>query len=61
MPSDEGAMTESARPTRDEKLEQIVDELDENVMGEREAADVSGKPSDSEQQPPEGSASEPTA
>lgn len=54
-------MTESALPNRDEELEQIVDEMDERVMGEREAQDVPGKPSERKQQPPEGPAEEPTA
>ena len=51
----------SAQPDRDQELEQIVDELDENVTGEREAKDVPGKPSEREQEPKEGSAEEPTA
>jgi hypothetical protein len=54
-------MTESARPDRNQRLEQIVDELDKSVTGEREAEDVPGKPSEREQEPPQGSADEPTA
>jgi hypothetical protein len=49
------------RPDRDEELEQIVDELDDRVMGEREAEDVPGKPSEREKEPVEGSPDEPTA
>jgi hypothetical protein len=60
MPSDEGEMTEP-RPDRDEELEQIVDELDDRVMGEREAEDVPGKPSDRKAEQAEGSTDEPTA
>ncbi|MDT5010672.1 MAG: hypothetical protein QOH57_2289 [Mycobacterium sp.] len=59
--SDESDMTESARPNRDEELENIVDELDQNVSQQREAEDVPGKPSEREQKPPQGSADEPTA
>lgn len=51
----------SGRPDRDEELEQIVDELDESVMGEREAGDVPGNPSEREHEPREGSPDEPTA
>ena len=54
-------MRESAQPNRYEELEKIVDDLDENVMGEREAKDVPGKPSEREQEKQEGSAEEPTA
>jgi hypothetical protein len=54
-------MTESAGPSRDQKLEQIVDELDENVTEEREAEDVPGKPSERAQEQREGSSEEPTA
>ena len=54
-------MTESAPPNRDQELQQIVDEIDENVMGEREAQDVPGKPSEREKEPQQGSADEPTA
>ncbi|MCW2651551.1 MAG: hypothetical protein QOE41_1378 [Mycobacterium sp.] len=44
-------MTEAdqERPNRDQELENIVDQLDENVAGEREAEGVPGKPSDREQ------------
>jgi hypothetical protein len=51
----------SGRSDRNEQLEEIVDELDENVMGEREAEDVPGKPSERDQEPKAGSADEPTA
>jgi hypothetical protein len=51
----------SGRADRNEELEQIVDRLDENVMDEREAEDVPGKPSSREQEPKRGSADEPTA
>jgi len=54
-------MTESPQPNRDQELEKIVDDLDENVMGEREAKDMPGKPSDREQEPQSGTAEEPTA
>ncbi|MBV9514234.1 MAG: hypothetical protein JO280_09375 [Mycobacteriaceae bacterium] len=54
-------MTESVQPNRDQELEQIVDEIDENVMGEREAQGVPGKPSERDQQPKQGSSDEPTA
>ena len=54
-------MTESTQPSRDQELEKIVDDLDENVIGEREANDVPGKPSERAQEPQEGSADEPTA
>ena len=54
-------MRESAQPNRDQELEKIVDDLDENVMGEREAKGVPGKPSEREQEKQEGSAEEPTA
>ena len=54
-------MTGSAQPNRDQELEQIVDQLDENVMGEREAKAVPGKPSEREQDEHQGSAEEPTA
>lgn len=50
----------SAQPSRDQKLEKLVDDLDENVMGEREAKDVPGKPSERAQEPREGSVEEPT-
>ncbi|MFZ0832121.1 MAG: hypothetical protein WAM92_03350 [Mycobacterium sp.] len=53
-------MTESTQPSRDQELEKIVDDLDENVMGEREAMDVPGKPSERAKEPREGSAEEPT-
>ncbi|MDT5094177.1 MAG: hypothetical protein QOH60_3540 [Mycobacterium sp.] len=46
---------------RNEKLENIVDELDESVKGQREADDVPGKPSAREQEPKKGSGDEPTA
>ncbi|HME47652.1 hypothetical protein [Mycobacterium sp.] len=49
------------QPDRDEELENIVDQLDENVAGEREAEGVPGKPGnrgDSEQAPVDDSASE---
>ena len=36
-------MTESGQPNRDQELENIVDEIDENVAAEREAQDVPGK------------------
>lgn len=56
-------MTEPDRelPNRDQELEKIVDELDENVAGEREAAGVAGKPSEreSQQAAPSGTESEP--
>ncbi|MGE5695583.1 MAG: hypothetical protein ACM4D3_10205 [Candidatus Sericytochromatia bacterium] len=58
--SDESEMTESTQPSRDQELEKIVDDLDENVMGEREAKDVPGKPSERAKEPREGSAEEPT-
>lgn len=54
-------MSEPALPDRDQELEQIVDEIDENVMGEREAQDVPGKPSERESEPQQGSTEEPTA
>jgi hypothetical protein len=54
-------MTGSAQPNLDQELEKIVDELDKNVMGEREAQDVPGKPSEREQEPQQGSTEEPTA
>jgi hypothetical protein len=54
-------MSEHPRPDRDEELEQIVDDLDDRVMGEREAEDVPGKPSERENEPAEGSPDEPTA
>ena len=54
------AMT-SGRPDRNQELEKIVDDLDENVIGEREADDVPGKPSTREQEPKKGSTDEPTA
>lgn len=50
----------SAQPSRDQELEKLVDDLDENVMGEREAKDVPGKPSERDKKPPQGSADEPT-
>ena len=53
-------MTESTQPSRDQELEKLVDDLDENVMGEREAKDVPGKPSERAQEPQRGSAEEPT-
>jgi hypothetical protein len=53
-------MTEP-RPDRDEELEQIVDDLDDRVMGEREAEDVPGKPSERKNEPTQGSSEEPTA
>jgi hypothetical protein len=58
--SDESDVMEPNRPDRNEELEQIVDQLDENVMGEREAQDVPGKPSERAQTSQEGSADEPT-
>jgi hypothetical protein len=65
MPTDESDMTESAQPDRDQELENIVDKLDEDVMGEREAQDVPGKPSEraneSAKEPEDASAEEPTA
>jgi hypothetical protein len=51
----------SGRPDRNQELEKIVDELDENVMGQREADDVPGKPSTRAQEPKQGSTDEPTA
>jgi hypothetical protein len=50
----------SGRPDRNQELEKIVDELDENVMGEREADDVPGKPGARDQEPKKGSTDEPT-
>jgi hypothetical protein len=54
-------MTEAdqERPNRDQQLENIVDQLDENVAGEREAEGVPGKPSDREQAAAGDSESEP--
>lgn len=45
-------MTEPDQPrlSHSEELENIVDQLDEKVAGEREAEDVPGKPSDRAQQ-----------
>lgn len=37
-------------PNRDQALEDIVDQLDENIADEREAAGVPGKPSDRERE-----------
>jgi hypothetical protein len=56
-------MTESAPPSRDQKLEQLVDDLDESVSDERERANVPGKPSEREEEVSrtEGSTEEPTA
>ncbi len=54
-------MTEAAPPNRDQALEDIVDKIDEKVIGEREAEDVPGKPSEREREQQEGSADEPTA
>lgn len=42
-----------------EKLESIVDQLDEKVAAEREAQGVPGKPSDRERAPTVGSEVEP--
>lgn len=39
------------QPSRDQKLENMVDRLGEKVADEREAEDVPGKPSDREQAP----------
>ena len=36
------------QPDRNQELENIVDQLDEHVAGEREAEGVPGKPSDRE-------------
>jgi hypothetical protein len=47
------------QPNRDQELENIVDQLDENVAGEREAEGVPGKPSDREQATADGSEGEP--
>ncbi|MBV9088363.1 MAG: hypothetical protein JO044_00420 [Mycobacteriaceae bacterium] len=47
------------QPNRDQELEKIVDQLDENVAGEREAEGVPGKPSDRENAAVEGTADEP--
>ena len=47
------------QPSRDQKLEKIVDELDEHVADEREAEGVPGKPSDREKAAVEGSENEP--
>ena len=44
---------------RDQKLESIVDHLDEKVASEREAEGVPGKPSDREQAATRGSEDEP--
>jgi hypothetical protein len=44
---------------RANELESIVDELDEKVAGEREAAGVPGKPSDREDSPAHVSENEP--
>lgn len=41
--------------SRDQALEDVVDQLDENVAGEREAQDVPGKPSDREREATTGS------
>jgi hypothetical protein len=49
----------SLRPNRDQELEQIVDKLDADVAGEREAEGVPGKPSDREQTPTQGTSEEP--
>lgn len=54
-------MTEAAPPNRDQELQELVDEIDEKVIGEREAEDVPGKPSEREQEQQQGSADEPTA
>jgi hypothetical protein len=45
--------------TRAQELENIVDELDEKVAGEREAQGVPGKPSDREKTAARGSETEP--
>lgn len=45
----------SGRLDRNEELEQIVDELGENVVNEREAEDVPGKPSERAHAQSEGS------
>jgi hypothetical protein len=47
------------QPDRAQQLENIVDELDEKVAGEREAEGVPGKPSDRERTAPRGSEVEP--
>lgn len=47
------------QPDRDQELENIVDRLDENVAGEREAEGVPGKPSHREEAAAGGSESEP--
>jgi hypothetical protein len=44
---------------RADELKNIVDELDEKVAGEREAAGVPGKPSDREDSPTRVSENEP--
>ncbi len=44
---------------RADELENIVDELDEKVAGEREAEGVPGKPSDREDSPTRVSENEP--
>ena len=45
----------TGRPDRNQELEQLVDELDENVVNEREAEGGPGKPSEQARQQPEGS------
>jgi hypothetical protein len=45
--------------SRAQELENIVDELDEKVAGEREAEDVPGKPSEREDAPVRVSENEP--
>ena len=54
-------MTEPDKEQLDyaEKLENIVDRLDEKVAGERESEGVPGKPSDREHAPIRGSEHEP--
>jgi hypothetical protein len=47
------------RPDRAQQLEDIVDQLDEKVAGEREAEGVPGKPSDREREETRGSEAEP--
>lgn len=41
-------MTESGQPNRDQEMENIIDEIDENGAGELEALVIPGKPSDRE-------------
>jgi len=51
----------TGRPDRNQELEQLVDELDENVVNEREAEGGPGKPSERAREPKHGSRDEPTS